>query len=76
MKQQIYSLDIYTRIVLTIIAFCLMMLAFRPTIRPKEAVAYERHAMNEPKYPRINLNIGQIGGQDLEPASSCSRSKL
>lgn len=50
--------DLYSRIILTIIAICLVVIAFRPFASPRAAHAYVSSDV-------VNVNIEQVGGHAI-----------
>jgi len=61
-----YSLDLYSKIVLTVIAACLVVICLRPMAAPRPAIAFERFS-NRPEPAQVDMNLQQIGGQDVLP---------
>ena len=58
------KLNLYDKIVLTVIALCLIVIALRPLAIPQAATAFSGI------YPESNINIQQIGGQDIGPGGA------
>ena len=51
--------DLYTKIVLTVIAVALCVIAFRPLLLPRPAIADEQQV--------VDVNITQIAGGSISP---------